>query len=161
MTVFYFSGDETCVKVKKAFDFFDDIKIVSIEESVSSMDTFFSDEQIGFIVPCRNHSFPPEVRELIEKTTLCSGYFFAIIACCKNSSDSPRKFISMCGNSKIELKYLDSVLSEDDDEKISERAIGFRNETALFVTKITGVTVSNRIFGLIEKVKSKLAEKKN
>ena len=156
MTVFYFSGDETCAKIKKAFDFFDDIKIVSIEDSVSSLDTFFSDEQIGFIVPCRNHAFPAEVRELIGKTTPESGYFFSIIADCGNSSDAARKFKSMCEKSGISLKYLNSLFSREDDDEISEKAIGFRNEIALFVSRINGVTAGNRFFGLFEKMKSKI-----
>ena len=58
--------------------------------------------------------------------------------------------------SGISLKYLNSLFSREDDDEISEKAIGFRNEIALFVSRINGVTAGNRFFGLFEKMKSKI-----
>ena len=157
MTVFYFEGSERCRVVKGAFDFFDGTRVESIERTVSSMDVSFSDEQIGFIVPCRNQSFPDEVVELLSKSTLSAEYFFAMIVCFENSSDWQRKFMALCSDSGIALSYVDTAPPEEADDALSERAIAFRNDVGLFVSRIRGASAKDRFFGVIESIKAKIA----
>lgn len=157
MTVFYFEGSDRCRVVKGAFDFFDGTRVESIERSVSSMDVSYSDEQIGFIVPFRNQSFPAEVVELISKSTLSAKYFFALIVCSENSSGSAGKFMSLCSGSGISLSYVDTVPPGEGGEALSEKAIAFRNDAGLFVSRIHGTSAMDRLLGMIESIKSKVA----
>ena len=158
MTVFYFDGDDSCRKVKGAFDFFEGTFVESIEKSVSSMDVAYSDEQIGFIVPFENNAFPPEVSKLILKSTLTADYFFAIIIRKEKSSDAAKRFLTMCGEAGISLRYLESVSADEDDESISEKAIGFRNEVGLFVSRVNGSDVKKGILDVVGKVKSRIGK---
>ena len=158
MTVFYFDGDEACRKLKGAFDFFDGILVKSVEESVSSMDVAYSDEQIGFIVPCSDKSFPEEVSKLVLKSTLTADYFFAIVVRRGKASDAAGRFMGLCGRAGISLRYLESVSSSEDDESLSEKAIGFRNEAGLFVSRIGGADCGGGLLSTLGRVGSMIGK---
>ena len=159
MTLFYFSEDRICSVLKDSFDFFDEMNIESISVALAELHVSYSDDQIGFIVPCEHGKFPAIVYEFLEKISLNSDYFFAVIVEGERSSDSPRKFMSLCSKAGINLRYLNFISDTESERKIKDKGISFRSEVGMFVSKMCGLDVKNRLFGVIESLADRFSKK--
>lgn len=158
MTVFFVSENEVCRELMTSFEFFDDVNLESISAVLKELSLNYADDQIGFIIPSENNDFSEEVKEFLEKSSLQTDYFFAIIVQGKKSSDSARKFLDLCKKSNVNLRYLNCISGAESKRRIKDKGIGFRSDIGMQVSKIHGVDFSNRLLGYIESLSCKFSK---
>lgn len=159
MTVFFVSENEVCRELMNSFEFFDDVNLESISAVLKELNLNYADDQIGFIIPSENNDFSEEVKEFLEKSSLQTDYFFAIIVQGKKSSDSARKFFDLCKKSNVNLRYLNCISGAESKRRIKDKGIGFRSDIGMQVSKIHGINLTNRFLGYLERVCSKIERK--
>lgn len=159
MTVFFVSENEVCRELMTSFEFFDDVNLESISAVLKELNLNYADDQIGFIIPSENNDFSEEVKEFLEKSSLQTDYFFAIIVQGKKSSDSARKFLDLCKKSNVNLRYLNCISGAESKRRIKDKGIGFRSDIGMQVSKIHGINLTNRFLGYLERVCSKIGRK--
>lgn len=150
MTIFYDSENEICSLLKDSFEFYDNVNLKSFSEILNKTEVFFTDDQIGFIVPSEKNDFPKQVKEFFTNFSIKADYFFALVVTGKRSSDSARKFCEICEKASVYLKYLDTVSASDSKRKIKDKGIAFRTEVGMFISRVKGIDLKNRILGIFE-----------